>query len=109
MIIILVSSLKQHLPILCNTVYKNLYPTDLTQDHVLAVIFQYVTPDGKVHVVFYRLIRLHLDESSEGHLMEFKKAMEKDDLWDAAKNRLIAVVSDGGNMGCRVCKRGKET
>ena len=40
--------------------------------------------------------------------MEFKKAMEKDDLWDAAKNRLIAVVSDGGNMGCRVFKRGKE-
>ena len=36
--------------------------------------------------------------------MEFKKAMEKDDLWDAAKNRLVAVVSDGGNMGCRVDK-----
>ena len=50
--------------------------------------------------MFYRLIRLHLDESSEGHLMEFQKAMEKDDLWDGAKRRLVAVVSDGGKIDC---------
>ena len=62
---------------------------------MLVVLFQYVTSDGVTHVRFYRLIRIHLDESAGGHLEVFQKAMEKDGLWEAAKERLVAVISDG--------------
>ena len=68
----------------------------------MVVLFQYVTPDGRVHIVFYRLIRILLDESAEGHLQAFKQQMEKDGLWEAAKRRLSAVVSDGESAVVRI-------
>ena len=61
--------------------------TDKTGDHVLAVLFQYVTPEGTIKTSFYRLIEIELDESAAGQLLVFENAMKRDGLWDAAKDR----------------------
>ena len=68
--------------------------TDLTQDHYMAVLFQYVTKQGDVAVEFYKLIEVKLDESAEGHLEVLMAALKEDDLWNIMKSgRLSAVVS----------------
>ena len=68
--------------------------TDLTQDHYMAVLFQYVTKQGDVAVAFYKLIEVKLDESAEGHLDVLMAALKEDELWNAMKSgRLSAVVS----------------
>ena len=61
--------------------------TDRSQEHVLVVLFQYLTPEGKIQESFYKLVEIKLDESAEGQLLEFQKALEKDDLWDVARER----------------------
>ena len=61
--------------------------TDRTQDHVLAVLFQWVTPEGEIQEGFYKLIKIGFDESAKGQFLAFEKEMKEDMLWDAAKER----------------------
>ena len=59
----------------------------------MVCLFQLVTPEGKIEIYFYDLIDIKLDATAQGHIDQFRIAMERDQLWNIAKERLVAVVS----------------
>ena len=72
--------------------------TDFNQNHFMVCLFQFVTPAGEIEVFFYDLINIKDDGTAQGHVDEFRAQMVKDQLWDIAKDRLVAVVSDGASV-----------
>ena len=67
--------------------------TDQSQDHVAVILFQYVASDGTITTQFYKLIKIGLDESATGYLIKIQQAMKNDNIWEAARQRMVAVVS----------------
>ena len=72
--------------------------TDIKQNHFMVCLFQLVTPEGEIEVFFYDLIDIKLDGTAQGHVDQFRKAMIRDGLWNIAKDRLVAVISDGASV-----------
>ena len=71
--------------------------TDKGNKHLLAVLFQTLEEDVPV-TYYYGLLELQTDETAEGQTDVLIGQLEKDNVYESIKNRVISFVSDGASV-----------